>query len=147
MTNQINGTHCKKPKRFGASLRCSLNSRSFTGERNLNFVLIETVNGSDAILQHQKSSVIEMKRVRQARLVDNSVLKGITLNLRVMKITLVQPAGIFYVVKYSFYLVIFAADNNKLLLNPNLFDVCYKNQYPRYKFLEGIIHHKNTKRF
>lgn len=76
--NQINGTHCKKPKRFGASLRCSLNSRSFTGERNLNFVLIETVNGSDAILQHQKSSVIEMKRVRQARLVDNSVLKGIT---------------------------------------------------------------------
>lgn len=74
MTNQINGTHYKKPKRFGASL----NSRSFTGERNLNFVLIETVNGSDAILQHQKSSVIEMKRVRQARLVDNSVLKGIT---------------------------------------------------------------------
>ena len=60
-----------------------------------------------------------------------------------MKIILVQPAGIFYVVKYSFYLVIFAADNNKLL-NPNLFDVCYKNQYPRYKFLEGIIHHKNT---
>ena len=42
-----------------------------------------------------------------------------------MKIILVQPAGIFYVVKYSFYLVIFAADNNKLL-NPNLFDVCYK---------------------
>ena len=63
-----------------------------------------------------------------------------------MKIILVQPAGIFYVVKYSFYLVTFAADNNKLL-NPNLFDVCYKNQYPRYKFLEGIIHHKNTKRF
>lgn len=31
-----------------------------------------------------------------------------------MKIILVQPAGIFYVVKYSFYLVIFAADNNKL---------------------------------
>ena len=64
-----------------------------------------------------------------------------------MKIILVQPAGIFYVVKYGFYLVIFAADNNKLLLNPNLFDVCYKNQYPRYKFLEGITHHKNTKRF
>ena len=60
-----------------------------------------------------------------------------------MKIILVQSAGIFYVVKYGFYLVIFEADNNKLLLNPNLFDVCYKNQYPRYKFLEGIIHQKH----
>lgn len=76
-SNQWN-TLQEAKKRFGASLRRPLNSRSFTGERNLNFVLIETVNGSDAILQHQKSSVIEMKRVRQARLVDNSVLKGIT---------------------------------------------------------------------